>query len=242
MDIKQTAKNLLFIDIETASGKASFGELSERMQRLWLKKASFLQNLDNSSDEQFYFDRAAIYAEFAKVITIGMGFYFYDEDDQLAFRVKSIAGDDEAEILETFKALIEKKYRPNELALCAHNGKEFDFPFLCRRFLVNGIEIPKALQLSNRKPWEVPHLDTMEMWKFGDKKSFTSLDLLSAIFDISSSKTILSGDEVNHTYYIEKDLEKIARYCREDVVVMGQLYLKYNNLPLIPEDRIVRLD
>ncbi len=242
MDIKQTAKNLLFIDIETASGESSFDKLSERMQRLWLKKASFLQNLDNSSDEDFYFNRAAIYAEFAKVITIGMGFYFWDEDDQLSFKVKSISGDDEAELLNNFKTLIEKKYRPNELALCAHNGKEFDFPFLSRRYLVNGIELPKALQLSNRKPWEVPHLDTMEMWKFGDKKSFTSLDLLSAIFDIPSSKTILSGDEVNRTYYLEKDMEKITRYCREDVVVMAQLFLRYNHLPLIDDERIVRLD
>jgi 3'-5' exonuclease len=238
-DLKSLSKNLLFIDIETVSGAEHLSQLSERMQKLWLRKAGFLQRDEGISDEDLYFKRAAIYAEFGKVIVIGMGVLFWDEDQQLSLRVKTIEGHDETEVLEKFKHVIEQKYR-NSVVLCAHNGKEFDYPFLCRRMLVNGIEIPKALQLSNKKPWEVQHLDTLEMWKFGDRKHYSSLELLAELFGITS-KTELSGDAVNHTYFQEQDLPKIARYCMEDVVVLAQLFLRYNYQSVIPDDRIERV-
>jgi 3'-5' exonuclease len=240
LDIKNLSKNLLFIDIETVSGVEHFSELSDNMQKLWLKKASYLQNDRDLTDADFYFDRAAIYAEYAKVIVIGMGILNWNEEGEMTFRVKTLAGDNEAELLNEFCNIIEKKYRKN-LQLCAHNGKEFDYPFLCRRLIVNQIEIPSALQLSSRKPWEVPHFDTLDMWRFGDRKHYTSLELMAEIFSIPC-KTELSGDLVNQTYYHEKDLQKIARYCREDVIVLAQIFLRYHNIPLIAEDNIVRVD
>jgi predicted PolB exonuclease-like 3'-5' exonuclease len=241
MDFQKVAKNLLFIDIETVSAEPELNLLSDRMKALWLHKASFLHNPNNLSQEEFYFDRAGIYAEFGKIVAIGVGFFHWNEEQEICLKVKSISHDDEAEVLREFKVLIEKKYKPTSLALCAHNGKEFDYPYLCRRMLINGIEIPKALQISGKKPWEIPHFDTLDMWKFGDKKHYTSLELLAALFNISSSKTELSGDQVNQTFHHENDLTKIARYCREDIIVLAQLFLKYQNMELVKEGYIERI-
>ncbi len=241
LDLAKIAKNLLFIDIETVSAYGSWDEVPTRMQEFWSKKASYMQNPHQYDEGKLYFERAGIYAEFGKVIAIGLGFFHWDDDNQLCFKVKTLTADSETELLTQFTSLIESKYKGNSLMLCAHNGKEFDYPYLCRRMLVNGVNIPKALQLAGKKPWEIPHLDTLELWKFGDKKNYTSLDLLAAIFNIPSSKVELSGDLVNQTYFIEKDLPKIARYCQEDVIVLAQLYLKFHNLPLVPEDNIERI-
>jgi uncharacterized protein YprB with RNaseH-like and TPR domain len=241
MEFQKLIKNLLFIDIETVSGEADLSNLSERMQKLWLHKASFLSNPHSLTDDEFYFDRAGIYAEFGKVVVIGMSFFHWNENEELCLKAKAITGSNEEELLREFKKLIEKKYRPSDLILCAHNGKEFDYPYLCRRMLINGIEIPKALQVAGKKPWEIPHLDTLEMWKFGDKKHYTSLELLSEILDIPTSKDELSGDMVNATFYKGQDLDKIARYCREDVIVLAQLYLRYQHLELVNEDNIERI-
>lgn len=238
MDFQKLAKNLLFIDIETVSAVGNFSLLSDRMKALWLHKASYLHNPDNLDDEAFYFDRAGIYAEFGKIVNIGMGFFHWNEEQEICLKVKSIGGDDEAELLKAFIAIVKGKYNPNTLAFCAHNGKEFDYPYLCRRMLINGIEIPKALQISGKKPWEILHYDTLDMWKFGDKKHYTSLDLLAAIFDIPSSKTVLSGDKVNEAYHHQHNLEKIADYCREDIIVLAQLFLKYHNLNLVKRSNI----
>ncbi|MDR6564914.1 MULTISPECIES: 3'-5' exonuclease [unclassified Arcicella] len=240
MDFQKFAKSLLFIDIETVSGESNFNLLSERMKALWLHKASYLTNPNELNDEAFYFDRAGIYAEFGKIVSIGLGFFHWNDEQEICLKVKSISSDNEAEVLSEFKSLIEKKYKSN-LAFCAHNGKEFDYPYLCRRMLVNNIEIPKALQISGKKPWEIPHFDTLEMWKFGDKKHYISLELLACIFDIPSSKSELSGDKVNQTYYQEKDLPKIASYCREDIIVLAQVFLKYQNMDFVKEENIERI-
>lgn len=240
-DLKKIAKNLLFIDIETISEYSSLNNLPDRMKPLWLKKAGYLQNTEEISEEEQYFNRAGIYAEFGKIIVIGLGFFYWNENDEISFKVKTIEGHDELEVLTSFKKLIENKYKPSDLILCAHNGKEFDFPYLCRRMLIKGVEIPAALQVSGKKPWEIKHLDTLEMWKFGDKKNFTSLELLAAIFNIPSSKNEISGDKVNETYYLENDLGKIARYCREDVIVLAQLFLKFKAIELLKEENIERL-
>jgi 3'-5' exonuclease len=241
MDFQKIAKNLLFIDIETVSAAPDLNLLPDRMKALWLHKASYLSNPNNLNDEDFYFDRAGIYAEFGKIVAIGVGFFHWNDEQEICLKVKSLSNDNEAELLKEFKALIEKKYKPTALSLCAHNGKEFDYPYLCRRMLINNLEIPKALQISGKKPWEIPHFDTLDMWKFGDKKHYTSLELLAAIFDIPSSKTDLSGDQVNYTYHRENDLPKIARYSREDIIALAQLFLKYQNLALVKDSNIERI-
>jgi 3'-5' exonuclease len=228
MEIKKLVKNILFIDIETVSGEKSYEAINDRFKKLWDRKAAFLKNDANLTSAEQYFDRAAIYAEFGKIIVIGVGFFYWNEADQLCLKTKTFAGDKEKELLLAFNKLLDTNYSKKESALCAHNGKEFDYPYLCRRMLVNGIKLPKALDFSGKKPWEVPHFDTLEMWKFGDKKQFTSLEMLATLFGIESSKTTMSGDEVNSVYYHENNLEKIREYCHEDVIALAQIFLKLN--------------
>jgi 3'-5' exonuclease len=241
MELKKLVKNILFIDIETASGEKSYSDLNPTMQKLWSRKASFLKTDPNQTIEEQYFDRAAIYAEFGKIIAIGVGFYYWDEADNLCFKTKTFAADTETEMLIAFKKLLDDRFSKKESALCAHNGKEFDFPYLCRRMLVNGIKLPKALDFSGKKPWEIPHFDTLEMWKFGDKKQFTSLEMLSELFGIESSKNNMSGDEVNNEYYNLNNLEKIRTYCLDDVIALAQVFLKLNGYPIPDEINIERL-
>ena len=241
-EFKRRAKNFLLLDIETVSSFASYDELSERMQKLWDKKAlTFRKGDDETSNAAYFYDRGAIYSEFGKIVCIAFGAFYWNEKDEISFKVSSFSGDNEIDILLQFKALIEK-YPADQLILCAHNGKEFDFPFLCRRMLIHCIEIPKALQISGKKPWEILHQDTMDLWKFGDYKSYTSLDLLAAVFDIPGSKNEMSGDQVTKVYYEENDLAKICRYCREDVVVLAQLYLRLHCFKVVQPENIIRIE
>lgn len=192
---------------------------------------------EDISPEALFFEKAGIYAEFGKIVTIAVGFINQSEGAP-TLRVKAFADDDEKVILTEFKDLLEAHFDQSKVALCGHNGKEFDFPYICRRMLVNGIPPPGCLQMSGKKPWEILHLDTLEMWKFGDRKNYTSLELLAALFEIPSSKSDIDGSMVNHAYYVDQDLEKIAHYCKQDVVVTAQLYLKFHCLPLISPENI----
>ncbi|MHA8053931.1 3'-5' exonuclease [Aquirufa sp. OSTEICH-129A] len=241
MEPKKNFKNTLFIDIETVSGESNFSLLSDRMKHFWLKKAKNVSNPQNLALEELYVDRAALFAEFGKIIVIGMGFLYQNKEKELCLKVKTIANKDEKSLLLEFIQFINDTYKSRELTLVAHNGKEFDFPYLCRRMLVNGLEIPRPLQLQGKKPWEVLHQDTMELWKFGDRKVYISLDLLAELLGIPGSKTNLTGDKVHGVYYLEKDLSKIAAYCVEDVVTLAQLYLRYHFLQMVEEKNIDRI-
>jgi DNA polymerase elongation subunit (family B) len=236
-EMTQDHKNLLVIDIETASAFKDYSDMDDRMQSLWQKKASFLANNDNKTAEELYFDRGAIYAEFGKIICISAGIFTH-QDGLYGLRIKSFASDNELEVLQAFKELVESKFDQNKLHLVAHNGREFDFPYIGRRMLVNNVQIPKALDMRGMKPWEIQHIDTMELWKFGDRKNFTSLDLLAALFDVESSKNDIDGSMVNSVYYHDNDLERISAYCQRDVMVTAQVFLKLEGLPVIETDRI----
>lgn len=232
-------QEFLVIDIETVSGNENVESLAPQLLNHWKRKAEFIRNPDDKEADDLYKDRAAIYAEFGKVIVIGMAF-FHEWKGKPAMRVRSLASHDEKDLLSQFKNFIESKFDQENLKLCAHNGKEFDFPYLCRRMLINDIKIPWSLNMAGKKPWEVNHVDTMEMWKFGDWKSFTSLDLLTTLFEIPSSKQEMDGSMVSKTYYEEKEgLKKIEEYCQRDVIATAQLYLRLNNLPLITPEQIV---
>ncbi len=241
MEPKKNFKNTLFIDIETVSGESNFSLLSDRMKHFWLKKAKNVSNPQNLALEELYVDRAALFAEFGKIIVIGMGFLYQNKEKELCLKVKTIANKDEKSLLLEFIQFINDTYKSRELTLVAHNGKEFDFPYLCRRMLVNGLEIPRPLPLQGKKPWEVLHQDTMELWKFGDRKVYISLDLLAELLGIPGSKTNLTGDKVHGVYYLEKDLSKIAAYCVADVVTHAQLYLRYHFLQMVEEKNIDRI-
>jgi DNA polymerase elongation subunit (family B) len=230
-------KDVLFLDIETVSCVDHYSKLSERLKTQWARKANFFKRDEVLSDEDLFHDRAAIYAEFGKIVVIAVGIYTESENGELGLRTKYFADDDEKALLIAFREMIEKMN--SNTRLCAHNGKEFDFPYLCRRMLINNVPLPGVLSISGKKPWEVTHLDTMDMWKFGDYKHYTSLDLLSAIFNIPSSKNTMDGSMVSQVYYKEKNLDKISEYCVGDVIAIAQLYLKMKGFDLIKPENIV---
>lgn len=225
--------NLFVIDIETVSLVKNYENLPERMKELWAKKHLQLK-LEDKLPEETYFERAGIYSEFGKIIVIGIGF-FHVVGKETHLKVKAIANDDEKALLEEFAEILNKK---KGTILVGHNAKEFDFPYLCRRFLINGLPIPETLNIAGLKPWEIKHLDTMEMWKFGDYKAYTSLELLAAIFDIETSKADIDGSQVNTAYHKENNLLKIAEYCKRDIVVTSQVYLKLSGLSILPNEQI----
>lgn len=216
--------DILFLDIETASQTAKFEELDPRLQEEWIKKERLIrmENPGEIPPGSLYFDRAGIHAEFGQVICAGVGYFqAKKKDKKLIFRSKIFGDSDERELLLSLNELLSKK----KWVLCAHNGKEFDFPYLCRRMLILGIALPEPLQIAGKKPWEVRHLDTMEMWKFGDYKHYTRLELLAAVFGIPTSKDGIDGSQVNSTFYYENDLERIKKYCLRDVEVTARIYM-----------------
>jgi uncharacterized protein YprB with RNaseH-like and TPR domain len=227
---------ILFLDVETVPVAADFSELPKEFQSLWAEKTRW-QRSDQQSPEEFYGVKAGVMAEFAKVICISVG-YLYEKEGQHFFRIKSFYGDDEKAILEDLKLLLDEKFATPKHYLCAHNGKEFDYPFLCRRMLVNGIQLPKILEISGKKPWEVRHLDTMEMWKFGDYKHYTSIKLLAALFGIPTPKDDIDGSQVSKVYWQDKDLERIKNYCQKDTLTVAQILLKYMCKPILTEEQI----
>jgi len=231
-------ENVLFLDIETVPALAEYNMLDARMQKLWNKKAEKLVSYSNPSDEpstpEQLYPRAGIYAEFGKIICISVGAFLKGE-----FRIKSFSGHDEKMLLIEFAELLNKRYNRSDHVLCAHNGKEFDFPYMARRMLINAIPIPLILDLSGKKPWEVNHLDTMELWKFGDYKNYTSLDLLAAVFDIPTPKDDIDGSQVAEVYYNENNLQRIVHYCTKDVLTVAQIFRRYRGEPLIEESKVV---
>ena len=226
---------VLFLDIETVPQVYDHSELNEATQYLWAKKNSYL--LRDGGDPAEIYDRAGILAEFGKIICISVGIVTNKENAH-AVRTKSFYGDSEKELLNDFAQLLTAHYSSFECLLCAHNGKEFDFPYICRRMLINGIKIPDILNIAGKKPWDIKHLDTMELWKFGDYKNYTSLELLTHVFGIPTPKDDIDGSQVARIYYEEKDLERIVAYCEKDVVATVQLMLRYLGKPLIGSDHI----
>ena len=223
-------ENILFLDIETVPVCYEYKALSETEKDLWNKKWVYSKDID---PEQQY-AKAGIYVEFAKVVCIGLGYM-----SEGKFRTKAIAGDDEKELLTEFSKLLDQHFNTKEHFLCAHNGKEFDYPFLCRRLLVNRIPLPKLLQLQGLKPWEVKHLDTMEMWRFGDIKNFTSLNLLAHVFGVPSPKDDIDGSQIAQVYYEEKNIARIVTYCIKDVVTLVRIYQALRGLEILSDSDIV---
>ena len=224
-------QKVLFLDIETVPQFENYDDVPERLQKLWDTKAGFLAR-NNETPEELY-ERAGIYAEFGKIVCISVG-YMHEG----AIRLKSFFSDNEVELLKEFTELLNQHYSSPYQLLCAHNGKEFDFPYMARRLLINGLPLPSILNIAGKKPWEVQHLDTLELWKFGDYKNYTSLNLLTAIFDIPTPKDDIDGSMVGDVYYVEKNLKRIKEYCEKDVDALTQVMRRYKNLELIPEKAI----
>mgnify|MGYP000969240307 CR=1 FL=1 len=226
-------ENLIYIDIETVSQCENYSELTQNFKSIWEKKQSKDPQLHDLLPEEAYRQKAAIFAEFGKIVCISLAFYDKSKEE---YRMKSFFAYDEKQLLADFAdfcAQLKKKY-----LFCGHNIREFDIPYISRRFLINALPIPPILDFQNKKPWEIEMIDTLQLWKFGDYKNFTSLETLATIFDIPTPKDDIDGSQVGHVYWVEKDLNRIVTYCQHDVIAIIQLLRKLSQKPIVPLDKI----
>lgn len=232
--IKQVQfEKILFLDIETVPQAYQFEQLDDKSKALFEAKNRFQISPDKPI-EQIFEDRGGILAEFGKIVCISVGM-LHEGSHGKSIRLKSYYHDDEETLLVQFKRLLEDHYNTPYHVLCGHNSKEFDIPYICRRMLINGIALPSILQIAGKKPWEINHIDTMELWKFGDYKSYTSLSLLCHVMQIPTPKDDISGADVARVYYEEQDLQRIMVYCEKDVVALIQLFLRLQGEPLVDD-------
>ena len=236
---------VLFFDIETVSGRATYADLDETFKYLWGLKAPsatrrYGEELTEEEIAAAYTDKAGIFAEFGKIICITVGAVYRDRDKRLKIRLKSFANRDEKKLLEEFSAMLDQYYGDVQRQfLCGHNIKEFDVPYVCRRMVVHQMPLPKMLQITGKKPWELNHLlDTMALWKFGDYKAYTSLKLLAGVLGFPTPKDDIDGSEVGRVFWEDDDLERIATYCEKDVLATAQLFFRYQRKPLLEEDQV----
>ena len=237
---------IMFLDIETVPQQADISEISEDLAHLWEEKYHLIQKrmpekyTDETTAAEAFANSAGIYAEFGKIVCISVGFIHF-KGLEMHFRTKSFAGDDEKKLLTDFAQLLAKFCTSREHTLCGHNIKEFDIPYICRRMLINGIALPSILQISGKKPWEIAFIDTLELWKFGDYKNYTSLKLLTAVFGIPTPKDDIDGSQVGHVYYVEKDIDRIVTYCEKDTIAVAQIFLRLRREELLIDDEIIHI-
>ncbi len=232
-------RKILFLDVETVPMCKSYQELSEIFKALWEQKVKRISQQEEKSAEELFFEKAGIFAEFGKIVCVSAGFFSSTPENERTFRIKAFSSDDEKLLLTEFKSMLDGYFSRNYNYLCGHNGKEFDFPYLSRRMLINGIDLPEVLNNFGKKPWETRFLDTMELWKFGDFKNYTSLDLLAAVFNIPTPKDDISGKDVAGVYWKDNDLKRIADYCNKDVITTARLFLKFRGEKDLQDEEVV---
>lgn len=237
MITKLNLENILFLDIETVPEEQNFSDLDKTKQDLWELKSKY-QRRDEFTAEEFY-PSAGIWAEFGKIICISVG-YFTFQNDVRTFRTTSFYGE-ERKLLKDFKSLLISHFSQAKHLLCAHNGKEFDFPYIARRMIINNIELPYKLNLFGKKPWEVPHLDTLDLWKFGDYKNYTSLKLLTNVLGIPSPKDDIDGSEVYRVFYEENEIDRIINYCEKDTIAVAQVLLRLRGDDILEDNEIIHI-
>lgn len=235
-------KKMLFLDIETVSAYKEWASVPEHFQSLWALKSATLQKNQQEpvSESDLYTQKAGIFAEFAKIVCISVGLLQYEGDDIVKCKIKSFAGHDESLILKDFCDLLNTHYKdPEKDSICGHNVKEFDIPFLCRRLMINRLPLPSILDISGKKPWQTQHLfDTMDMWRFGDYKNYTSLNLLAAALDIPTPKDDIDGSMVGKVYWEDQDTDRISTYCQKDVLTVVQVMLTFAGIKNLTPEQI----
>ena len=240
--VKKKLTDTLFVDIETAGTVPNYNELPSELKALWLVKARQIgrnKGMEEKEAAKLYSAKAGIYSEFAKVVCVSVGYFQVKKGKIDGFRCKSFYGEEE-EILENFIRLLKTHFdRPKQQAICGHNIKEFDIPFLCRRMVIHRLKVPRMLDISDKKPWEVDHLvDTLHLWRFGDYKNYTSLALLAAVLEVPTPKDDIDGSQVHATYWVDKDVERIVRYCEKDVMTVAKVFLRLKRIPY-PDDIVI---
>lgn len=234
---------IMFLDIETVPQTLDITGLTEELAHLWDDKFAMIHKrmpekyAQETTAAEAFVNSAGIYAEFGKIVCISVGFIHFQENE-MHFRTKSFANHDEKQLLRDFTHMLARFCQTKEHTLCGHNIKEFDIPYICRRMLINGLELPPILRISGKKPWEICFIDTLELWKFGDYKNYTSLKLLTAVFGIPTPKDDIDGSQVAQVYYKENDLARISTYCQKDVVATAQVFLRMNGMELIKAENV----
>jgi len=235
-------EKLLFIDIETAPEVYNYNDLSSVLQQLWQKKVKHF--IAKQSAEEVYKNRAGIYAEFAQIICISFGFLVFNQaTEAYEMRIKSIANRDEKVLLQEFSEMIIKSFSSiHRFSFCGHNIKEFDIPFICRRLIINQLVIPDVLDFSGLKPWEINHIDTLDLWKFGDRKNFSSLSLIAHKLNIPTPKDDIDGSDVARVFYEDDDLDRIIKYCSKDVITVARLLMRLKGIDLIKDENVIYVE
>ncbi|MDB5231987.1 MAG: 3-5 exonuclease [Chitinophagaceae bacterium] len=234
----QSIYRLLLLDIETVPIVPRLNDLPDVTRSLWSARISKTMP-ENTDPADAWRSRAGIMAEFAKIICISTGYFYKDDSGNTCLRLKNLLSDDEPLLLQQFCELVTKYQAVNHSFLFAgHNIKEFDIPFLCRRMMINFMQLPACMQINGAKPWEVNMLDTLQWWKFGDYKNYISLNLLAHVLGVPSPKTDMDGSMVQDVYYVDKDLERISAYCQKDVEALANVILRFANMPILKDENI----
>jgi predicted PolB exonuclease-like 3'-5' exonuclease len=228
--------NILFLDIETATEYPTYAQLPAEKKLLWDEKAQSLKQSETDTPEQLY-EKAGLFAEFGKIVCISMGIVYNNSNGRF-IKVKSFYGNDERNILIAFADFLHRNFNTAEKSLCAHNGKGFDYPYICRRMLINRINLPTVLDIRGKKPWEIQLHDTLEIWKFGDYKGAASLKLLAGVFGIPSPKDDIDGSMVSNVFWVDQNYERIATYCQKDIITLAQVFLCMQNEQLLDMEHI----
>lgn len=243
-----------FVDTETIPGYKDFNDMPEELARMYERK--FGHELANNDPDKFdnfedhYRARAALYPEFGKIVCLVIGVIFVDDKDkQEKLKLKTLCGRHEDKLLAEAAPIIDKFD-----SLVGHNSKEFDFPYLCKRFYVHGIQLPQILNIAGKKPWEVSLIDTMELWRFGSFKGSTSLELFAHCLGLPSPKQDMTGADVAKVYYEMFDhmkdgelpfeaesaaIQKIGKYCQGDVVTLANCYRKLKYQSVIASENVI---
>lgn len=239
---KLNLENIFFLDTETVPQFPNFSDMPEEFQKLWADKSEKLKSSEpDQTPETLYNTRGGIYSEFGKIVCISVGF-FRKEQNVLKLRLKSYFDDDETIILTQFSEMIRTHFKPSIHYLCAHNGKEFDFPYIARRTIINKMKLPDIFDLFGKKPWETEYfLDTMQLWRFGDIKNYTSLKLLCHILNIPTPKIDIEGKDVVNVYWKDNNLKRIAEYCEKDVLAIARLVMRYKGMEIIPDEDVIKI-
>lgn len=228
-------ENMLFIDIETANLVKEL-EKGTPLYDSWAYKVRYgswtgeKYSTDEVTPEELYKTKASLFAEFSRVACISIGMI---KDGKI--KIRSYKDKDEQKLLYDFANAtnaLQAKYP--KLVLAGHAITTFDNPFLMRRMLINGIELPAPFDIAHLKPWETQVIDTLTLWK-GQSYYSASLINITTAFGLPSPKDEMDGSEVNEAFHSGK-LDEIATYCEKDVFALANVVLKMRG------DKPVELD